>query len=161
MNIQKNFFKEKDLKGEIIMGKALHIAKYIIDKCFKDNSPITNLRLQKILYFVQLEAYSKCKRPAFEEDIEAWQFGPVVPIVYYEYCNYVGMPILEYYNVTDDIDVEIKNAIDDVISKYAKFTVWDLVNLTHAEGTPWKETYVSYEKRVIPKNLIEKESIKQ
>ena len=136
------------------MGKALVIAKYIIDKCFQDGSPITNLRLQKILYFVQLESYRKCDVPAFDEEIEAWQFGPVVPVVYYEYCNYVGMPILERYDIIEDINSNTRNVIDYVLKKYAGYSVWDLVNITHAEGSPWNKTYVAYEKRIISKELI-------
>ena len=140
------------------MGKALVIAKYIINKCFQEDSPITNLRLQKILYFVQVEAYKKCNGPAFEEEIEAWQFGPVVPVVYYEYCNYAGMPILECYNTIENIDDDIRKVIDFVINKYAKYSVWDLVNITHANGSPWYKTYVSHAKRVIPKELMKEAS---
>lgn len=143
------------------MTKALEIAKYIISECFKMNSPVTNLRLQKNLYFVQLESYRRCGCEAFEDEIEAWQFGPVVPLVYYEYCNYAGMPILEKYDTFKKIDEELKDIIDDVINKYSEYPVWDLVNITHKEGSPWSQTYVEYEKKVISKELIKKEAIKQ
>ena len=41
-----------------IMYSALEIAKYIIDKCTKDRCPVSNLQLQKILYYVQREFLS-------------------------------------------------------------------------------------------------------
>lgn len=53
---------------------ALDIAKYIVDKCTIEKCPITNLQLQKILYFLQkkyLIDYGNC---LFNDEIQAWQF---------------------------------------------------------------------------------------
>lgn len=58
------------------MYKAMDLANYIVDKCIKDNVPITNLQLQRILYFVQKD-FLKRGSPAFLDEIEAWEFGPV------------------------------------------------------------------------------------
>lgn len=80
------------------MYHALEIAKYVIDKCFKEGAPVTNLRLQKLLYFIQLESYKKKSIFMFDDDLYAWQFGPVVPEVYYEYNMYGGSPILLHYD---------------------------------------------------------------
>ena len=66
------------------MYAALDIARYIIKYCKDNGYSISNLKLQKLLYFVQaqfLVTYNG--RPAFEEKIEAWDFGPVVPEVYH------------------------------------------------------------------------------
>lgn len=63
------------------MYAALSIARYIIDKCTKERYPISNLQLQKILYYIQREFLQQGMK-AFPEEIEAWQFGPVVPEVY-------------------------------------------------------------------------------
>ena len=63
------------------MYSALNVAKYIIDKCTRENYPISNLQLQKILYYIQREFLQRGPK-AFPEEIEAWQFGPVVPEVY-------------------------------------------------------------------------------
>lgn len=142
------------------MGKALLIAKYVISKCLQDGYPITNQKLQIILYFIQVIAYQKHNEFAFDEEIEAWQFGTVVPMVYYEYCNYAGMPILEDYDVNADIEINIRAVIDDVIREYAKHSAWDLVNIIHTDGSAWNKTYVSYEQRVIPKKLIKEEFIR-
>lgn len=67
------------------MYSALNIAKYIIDKCTRERYPVSNLQLQKILYYIQRE-FLQLGTKAFSEEIEAWQFGPVVPAVYRQYA---------------------------------------------------------------------------
>ncbi|MDY6148973.1 MAG: DUF4065 domain-containing protein [Porphyromonas sp.] len=128
------------------------IAKYIISYSYAINKPVSNLKLQKLLYFVQGESYERNGQPLFEEDMYAWQFGPVVPLVYYEYCNYVSMPILEKYDVS--IDEESKDIIESVIDEHKDNSVWLLVNMTHEKGSPWEKTYVSSVERKIDKQLL-------
>ena len=61
------------------MFSAHNVAIYIINWCLDHNVQITNLKLQKLLYFVQGE-YSKTKGSRLiADDFYAWQLGPVVP----------------------------------------------------------------------------------
>ena len=57
------------------MCPVLELSKYIVMKCIKDNHPISNLQLQKILYYIQREFLQKLGMLAFSESIEAWPFG--------------------------------------------------------------------------------------
>lgn len=98
------------------------------------------------------ESYKMTGEPMFEADMEAWQFGPVVPWVYYEYSNYAAMPILENYDI--NIEEETRVIIETVIKRHENNSVWSLVRMTHENGSPWEKTYVDYEKRVIDKQLI-------
>ena len=66
---------------------ALDIAKYIISKCTSDEKPINNLQLQKILYYAQKE-FLRVSSALFDDEFEAWQFGPVIPSAYYQYCGF-------------------------------------------------------------------------
>ena len=54
---------------------------------------ITNLKLQKILYFAQAAHLAVHEKPLFKEDIEAWKFGPVIPSVYRKYKKYTNTAI--------------------------------------------------------------------
>ena len=63
------------------MYSALELSKYIVTKCINDGEPISNLQLQKILYYIQRD-FLRQGEAAFSDTIEAWQFGPVVPNVY-------------------------------------------------------------------------------
>ena len=64
------------------MYTAIDLSKYIVSKCINDGYPISNLQFRKILYYIQKDFLSRDDL-AFSDGIEAWQFGPVVPNVYY------------------------------------------------------------------------------
>jgi Uncharacterized phage-associated protein len=122
------------------MHTALEIARYIINKCIDLGRPVSNLQLQKILYYVQGE-YMKKKNgePLFEDEISAWQYGPVVSDVYYEYNNYSSREI-DMYQPQVYLNAEEKNIIDPIIRNKSDFTAWELVKATHSED-PWKNSY--------------------
>ena len=63
------------------------MAGYTVSKCINDGLPISNLQLQKILYYIQ-KRYLTDNKTAFDDDFEAWQFGPVIPLVYYKYSGF-------------------------------------------------------------------------
>ncbi|WP_313960883.1 type II toxin-antitoxin system antitoxin SocA domain-containing protein [uncultured Parvimonas sp.] len=134
---------------------ALEISKYIIDKCEKDNYPISNLQLQKILYFVQRKFLKDFDFALFDDDIVAWQFGPVVPSVYYQYCGFGSTEItMEYDNIS--ICPEDKNIIYKIVCEKREKAPWDLVEETHSKGKAWDVVYDSGKGngKVIPIDLI-------
>lgn len=126
------------------MYKALDIAKYVVAKCYKDGKPITNLKLQKILYFIQKE-YLCSGSKAFSDDIEAWMYGPVVSDVYYHYCTSGAMPIfsIDDKDLTSILSEEDKERINKIIDKYIDYDVWKLVELTHTKGGAWDSTFTN------------------
>ena len=131
---------------------AMNMAKYIIDKCTKDQHPISNLQLQKILYYVQ-KAFLQSGGIAFDDDIEAWQFGPVVRAVYDRYCGFGSLPLKLDYTVSLGIDTQ---EIDRIIVEKRSKKPWDLVEETHAPGKAWSRIYRDGigNKTVIPKDVI-------
>lgn len=135
------------------MYLALEIAKYIIDKCTKDNCPISNLQLQKILYYIQRE-FLQQGVIAFPEEIEAWQFGPVVPEVYRQYCGFGALPIRMRYMVRIELD-DIR-MINPIIEKKRILNPWDMVSDTHSSGKAWDLIYRdgAGDHQVIPQELI-------
>lgn len=72
------------------MYTALSVARYIIDYCNEIGRGISNLKLQKILYFVQAQflVSTSNNAPCFSDPIEEWDFGPLVPSVYHHYKVY-------------------------------------------------------------------------
>lgn len=136
------------------MYSALDLSKYIVSKCIKDNHPISNLQLQKILYYIQ-KNFLKNESIAFLDEIEAWQFGPVVPNVYYHFCGFGAMPI---FNSRDDylINTEDAPAIDNIIEEKRVLDPWVLVSETHKPGGAWDQIYSGGQgnHKVIPAELI-------
>ena len=138
---------------------ALEVAKYIISRCSELNKPISNLKLQKMLYFVWVEFYKKTRRMLFDDYICAWQLGPVVPEVYYEYCTYAGSPIISSHLTS--ISPKDKEMLDDIIFKYLPMSANELVGLTHAPGTAWDIIYNNGagNRKIIPFDLIIKKEV--
>lgn len=135
------------------MYSALNIAKYIIDKCTREKYPISNLQLQKILYYIQREFLQQGIQ-AFPEEIEAWQFGPVVPEVYRQYCGFGALPIRMRYMISIEADdVKIINLI---VEKKRMLNPWDLVSDTHSSGKAWDLIYRNGlgDHQIIPQELI-------
>lgn len=135
--------------------QAMDIARYVINKCTTENHPISNLQLQKILYFLQRKyLVEEQGRPLFRDDIQAWQFGPVVPEVYYQYCGFGSMTIGMYYDISLDSQDMVR--IDQVVEDKRDRKPWELVEETHAPDKAWAQIYRDGmgNHRVISKELI-------
>lgn len=123
------------------MRQAIDLAKYIVNKCTCDEKPISNLHLQKILYYIQ-KNFLINDNIAFYDEIEAWQFGPVVPNVYYYFCGFGAMPISSSYDVSmNDYTCEEISLINDIVETKRILDPWDLVEETHHEGGAWNTIY--------------------
>lgn len=122
------------------MYKASQIAEYIVSRCNEKNNPISNLQLQKILYFVQKHFIQTLPGPAFSDLIEAWQFGPVVPSVYYMFCCFGAMPITRAFDETS-IDLQHQKIIDKIIEEKSVMNPWDLVDQTHKPDGAWDKAF--------------------
>lgn len=124
------------------MYRALDIARYIIERCRKNNKTISNLKLQKILYFVQAEFLVSKNQPCFAEKIEAWDFGPVVPDVYFVYRMYgsANIPCIGKSRASQLISTRDKELLDGIIDECSRYSASALVEITHNQ-TPWLEAY--------------------
>lgn len=122
------------------MYSAVDLSKYIVNKCTRDKHPITNLQLQKILYYIQ-KAFLNKNDKAFDDAIEAWQFGPVVPKSYYNFCGFGAMPITVTYDKVIDLDLNDKKLIDSIIVSKRSLPPWDLVEETHKPNGAWAKAY--------------------
>lgn len=140
--------------GEGMWYSAADVAKYIITLCYKAGKPVSNLKLQKMLYFLWVDFYKKTGRMLFRDNICAWQLGPVVPGVYYDYCSYAGSPICEVYG--SEIEDEDAEEMDTIIFKYMDTPANELVNRTHEPGTAWDMVYKNGagKRKIIPFDLI-------
>ena len=137
------------------MYSAIDIAKYIIDKCTVENQPVSNLQLQKILYFIQINYIRLQNCVAFDEPMEAWQHGPVIPDVYNEFVDCGGTKIHRLYEnkrkmFKNPMDKSIVDALTD---RCRSMNPWELVARSHKVGSPWEKIYNGY-KREIPKEVI-------
>lgn len=138
---------------------ALDVAKYLIGLAQRDGNPITNLRLQKLLYYAWGNYWHQNREELFADNIEAWPFGPVVRDVYIEYYNELDPKcVLNIeYRAFDEIENKlcenIKNFLERFYEVYKKEDTWDLVDATHRER-PWVEAYKENAKEVIDRTTL-------
>lgn len=119
------------------------VASYFIwranqDEEFGDN--ITNLKLQKLVYYAQGFHLALFDEPLFEEPIEAWAHGPVVPELYQIYRDHKANPIPTPEEFDPEVIEEaVRSLLEDVFGVYGQYSAWGLRNLTHQES-PWTDT---------------------
>lgn len=112
---------------------------------------ISNLKLQKLLYYAQGCCLALTGAPLFEDAIVAWQHGPVVESVYHEYKanGSNGIVFEEDFDFSKFSDEE-NDLLTEVYDTFGQYSAWKLRNMTHEED-PWKNTP---QNEVIDPNLI-------
>ena len=117
--------------------KLREVVDYFIVKSNETKRPLTNKKLQKLIYYAQAWNLALTGEKLFDEPIEAWIHGPVVPDVYKEYKKYGHGRIDEEaeFDSSKFTKKELKT-LDEVWSTYGKFDGNYLEALAHSEG-PW------------------------
>lgn len=121
------------------MLSASKIAKYFLFRAAQDEELLTNLKLQKLLYYAQGFSLAIFDKPLFNESIESWTHGPVVPDIYHAYKEHAANPLPPILELDFSLDDETKELLNEVYSVYGQFTAFALRNMTHQEP-PWIQT---------------------
>lgn len=125
--------------------KAIDIANKLLLAASRDSEIagqgelMSNMKLQKMLYYQQGFHLAVFGEPLFAEPIEAWMYGPVVPSVYEHFKKYGFQGISPETN--EDISLEPKEQalFDEVYKVYSTYSALGLMNMTHSES-PWATT---------------------
>src|SRR3954454_7540659 len=123
------------------------IANFILDYCDSRDRPVTNLSLQKIVYFCHVWSLINLGRPLIRHKFEAWEFGPVLPYLYREFKNHDRSPIVgratqldaidgKHRVVVYDFDTDTDSLLHRIAGFYSQLRAGDLVELSHAAGGP-------------------------
>jgi uncharacterized phage-associated protein len=117
---------------------AIDIANKIIAKASNSEADelICNMKLQKMLYYMQGFHLAFFETPLFNEEIEAWMYGPVVPSVY-EAFKSNGNAGISFKEDPIKLSPDEEALFNEVYRVYGVYSAIGLMNLTHSE-TPWK-----------------------
>ena len=120
---------------------AQDVANYFIDLVDAPSGDnITNLKLQKLLYYAQGFYIAMQGEPLFPESLLAWKHGPVVRRIYDEYRGYAWEPLPAPRGIDRSQYVpEVREILDTVQDQYGRYTAKTLEKMTHEES-PWLET---------------------
>ena len=126
------------------MANVYDVANFFIDlAAHNEEDYMTNLRLNKLLYFAQGWSLASRGKPLFPESIEAWKYGPVIPEIYHKYKEH-GKCLISEVDKNYSPDVFTDEEMDlllDVAREYGKYTSPALVSMTHDDNGPWKKIF--------------------
>lgn len=140
-----------------VANYLLHLRNENLDNGL--NFSLTNLKMQKLLYFchAMFAVSHKGDRLIEDTDFQAWRYGPVIPEIYYRF-NLYGQneipPDIEYgFDNLKNNEMEIINKVWETLRDKSAF---DLVEISHATGSPWHNSYNEGTNNIINHNDIYK-----
>jgi uncharacterized phage-associated protein len=127
---------------------ARAVANYVLDSCARLNRVISNLSLQKIIFFCHAWCLVRLGKTLVSQPFEAWEYGPVLPCVYRDFSCAGASPINnrsvkascetgEKLVVRSDFEPEVVELLEEVIAFYIRRSASELVRLSHVSGGPW------------------------
>lgn len=149
-------------KKDSIVYSANDIANYFVLKGIKDRKPVTQMKVQKLVYIAHGWHLGITCQPLISSDIQAWKFGPVIEDLYHILKWYGNNSITEPITSSSkklDENLLVKEFLDTIWETYGKYDAMFLSDLTHQDGTPWddvakKSNYRLPKGEVINEDLI-------
>ena len=123
------------------MAAALNVAEYLIHLAASEDEPdpLSHLRLQKLMYYVQGWSLAIRNAPMFPDKIEAWAHGPVVAKLFLTFTDYKSDTIpSEIFWYSGGLRKGDRKCIEAVWDVYKKYSATSLREMTHRE-TPWEQ----------------------
>lgn len=135
------------------MYEARKICNFLLANFDAVEFDLTNLRMNKLLFFIHAESLRQRPEGLIRNHFEAWQFGPVIRPVFDAFKIYNDSPVtalaqyLDYASGKripvpyDDIRDEDLKIIVREFRNYSRFSTGQLVSLSHEPGGPWDVVY--------------------
>lgn len=118
------------------MPSSIDVAKFFLAQSNEEAGDlVSNLKLQKLVYYAQGFHLAVYDEPLFTDSIEAWTHGPVVPNVYHHYKQFgsgsIPAPIDFNLEAFSPEQVELLNEVQQI---YGQYSAWRLREMTHEEA---------------------------
>lgn len=129
-----------------------YIANLVLDRADAEGLGISNLEINKIIYFLHSTYLANFGEPLIEAKIEAWDYGPVIREIYSEFKSFGAADIrtratrldlnsLKRVPVYEIISGPDASFLYPIIDKYMRLGATKLVNMSHEKGGPWDLVY--------------------
>ena len=140
------------------MLRAIDVANFFISlfNSFEEDNDLTNMKVNKLLYYAQGHSYERFDKPLFTDSIEAWVNGPVINGVYQNLKQHEGNTITKVIGEYDPsvLSDDETDLLLDIAREYGKYSASTLRNMTHESGTPWSKNYTGDFHTEIPQEDI-------
>ena len=126
------------------MKSSLTVANRFLELAEAEGDTLTPMQLIKLVYIAHGWMLGLYGRPLIKDEVQAWQYGPVIPRLYKAVKSYRSQPVegpLAARGAGEDLDAAEKDIVDQVFGLYGGYSGPALSRITHAPGTPWTKTY--------------------
>ena len=134
------------MRAQAPPATAREVADYFLWKLDEEvGDNLSNLKLQKLLYYAQGFHLAVMRRELFDSPIAAWKYGPVVESVYHDFKQYRAgaIPKPDGFD-PESIATDTREILDEVFEVYGQFSALRLMEMTHEEP-PWRDTPICAE----------------
>jgi uncharacterized phage-associated protein len=152
------------------------IANSLISIAQKHGKRVTQMQLQKLVYIAHGWYLAINGKPLINSQVQAWQYGPVIPELYQATKMYGTAPIEGLIGVSSyslfpehdvsrlrvpDTDTDTWQLLEVIWERYGELSAAQLSALTHQEGTPWSYTWNELEGSKINGTDIPRDKIEE
>lgn len=129
------------------MNTSRSVARTIIEIAAQKKLPVTNLTLQKLLYFSHGLMLVRHDATLIQDDFQAWKYGPVVDSLYHDLKIFGSSPILPnagFIGIWPELsDAKTRTVLNDVLNQLGNMSGRELINFSHDPESPWYAVYES------------------
>lgn len=138
--------------ASLAMFDVRAVANFVLDEADRRKVDISNMALNKIVYFVHCDFLVERNLPLVGAKIEAWPHGPVFRELYHEFKRWDDAPIRSRAHKVDahsgeTIIADMSPSLEDesfmrkLIDRYIEFSASQLRAMSHREGGPWSKVW--------------------
>ena len=154
-------FIKESLYAKVMKEKEMYdsrdIANRLLELAKRADQTLTPMQVLKLVYIAHGWTLGLLHRALIKDEVQAWQYGPVIPRLYNAVRRYKAAPVTEKLNADgEELDEDAVSIVDQVFDEYGKYSGIVLSRITHAPNSPWGLTYTPGSfGEVIPIDLIE------
>lgn len=125
------------------MHDSITVANVFLELAKPTKDTLTPMQLLKLVYLAHGWMLGLYGRPLIRDEIQAWQYGPVIPHLYNAIRSFKSSPVEGPLSGIDgdSLDSEENDIVTQVYAIYGKLSGPALSRITHQQGSPWAETY--------------------
>lgn len=130
------------------MANTIVVANRFLELAEEDENTLTPMQLLKLVYIAHGWMLGLYGTPLIDSDIQAWQYGPVIPDLYDRVRKHKSQPVVGPISTgffgggkTESLQPHEDDLVRQVYNLYGNFSGMTLSGLTHQAGSPWSMTY--------------------
>lgn len=134
---------------------VIDVADEILVQCRDRDIEVSPMKLMKLAYIAHGWHLALEGESLFDNRVEAWKYGPVMPDLYHATKKH-ARSFIPRKLITGNGSLPAKSSfISEILDIYGKYTAIELSSMTHQSNSPWQQVYRDGESDIqIPNNLI-------